>query len=316
MSAFLKSLPAKPWIWSFLGAVGVYLATIAFTHGYGAGGMVTAALSLAVFTVIVGVGQMFVITLGPGNFDLSLPANIGLASAVAMKVMDGNDSMVAVGLLAALACGAAIGVANYLLIWALRIPPIIATLSASFIIQSIDISYGRGLQIKPPPGFAAFTDIRFFGIPLIAILTVLFTIAAGILLQRMVYGRSVLAIGQNIRAAWLAGVKVGRVRFLTYTLSGALGGIDGALLAGYFRGANVDIGDEYLLASLAVVVIGGTSVAGGKANVPGIWGAALFLVLLLTMLNTFGVSAGVRLVLTGLVIVAVITAAGGEKALR
>ncbi len=60
--------------------------------------MITAALSLAVFTVIVGVGQMFVITLGPGNVDLSLPANIGLASAVAMKVMDGNDAMIAVGL--------------------------------------------------------------------------------------------------------------------------------------------------------------------------------------------------------------------------
>ncbi|RWQ13766.1 ABC transporter permease [Mesorhizobium sp.] len=312
----VKSLLAKPWIWSFIGALLVWLATIAFTGGYGAGGMVTAALSLAVFTVIVGVGQMFVITLGPGNVDLSLPANIGLASAVAMKVMDGNDSMIAVGLLAALACGAAIGAANYLLIWALRIPPIIATLSASFIIQSIDISYGRGLQIKPPPGFADFANRQILGIPVLAILTVLFTIGAAIALQRMIYGRSVLAIGQNIRAAWLAGVNVGRIRFLTYTLSGALGGIDGALLAGYFRGANVDIGNEYLLASIAVVVIGGTSVAGGKANVPGVWGAALFLVLLLTMLNTFGVSAGVRLLLTGLIIVGVITAAGGQKAPR
>ncbi len=60
-------------------------------------------------------------------------------------------------------------------------------------------------------------------------------------------------------------------------------------------------------------MIGGTSVAGGKANVPGIWGAALFLVLLLTMLNTFGVSAGVRLLVTGLIIVGVITAAGGGR---
>ncbi|GLS39852.1 ABC transporter permease [Mesorhizobium tianshanense] len=314
--ASLRLLLAKPWIWSFIGAALVWLATVTFTGGYGGGGMITAALSLAVFTVIVGVGQMFVITLGPGNVDLSLPANIGLASAVAMKVMDGNDQMIAVGLLAALACGMAIGAANYLLIWALRIPPIIATLSASFIIQSIDISYGRGLQIKPPPGFADFANRQILGIPVLAILTVLFTIGAAIALQRMIYGRSVLAIGQNIRAAWLAGVNVGRIRFLTYTLSGALGGLDGALLAGYFRGANVDIGNEYLLASIAVVVIGGTSVAGGKANVPGVWGAALFLVLLLTMLNTFGVSAGVRLLLTGLIIVGVITAAGGQKALR
>ncbi|TIV94407.1 MAG: ABC transporter permease [Mesorhizobium sp.] len=312
----VRMLLEKPWLWSFVGALVVWAATVAFTGGYGAGGMVTAALSLAVFTVIVGVGQMFVITLGPGNVDLSLPANIGLASAVAMKVMGGSDSMIVVGLLAALACGAAIGAINYLLIWALRIPPIIATLSASFIIQSVDISYGRGLQIKPPPGFAEFTNWQFLGIPVLAMLTVVFTIGAALALQRMIYGRSVLAIGQNIRAAWLAGVNVGRIRFFTYTLCGALGGIDGALLAGYFRGANVDIGNEYLLASIAVVVIGGTSVAGGKANVPGVWGAGLFLVLLLTMLNTFGVSAGVRLVLTGLIIVGVITAAGGEKAVR
>ena len=316
MALSLRLLFAKPWIWSFAGAFLVWLAAIVFTGGHGAGGMLTAALSLSVFMVIVGTGPMFVITLGPGNVDLSLPANIGLASAVAMKVMDGNDSMVAVGLVAALAAGAAIGGANYLLIWALRIPPIIATLSASFIIQSIDISYGRGLQIKPPPGYADFTNLQFFGIPILAIATVLFTLGAGVVLHRMVYGRSVLAIGQNIRAAWLAGISVGRIRATTYILSGTLGGLNGALLAGYFRGANVDIGNEYLLASIAVVVIGGTSVAGGKANVPGIWGAALFLVLLLTMLNTFGVSAGVRLLVTGLVIVGVITAAGGQKALR
>jgi ribose transport system permease protein len=309
-----RALLAKAWPLSFMAALLVWLMTIAFTGGQGGGGMITAALSLSVFTVIVGIGQMFVITLGPGNVDLSLPANIGLASAVAMKVMDGNDSMVAVGLLAALACGIAIGAANYLLIWALRIPPIIATLSASFIIQSADISYGRGLQIKPPPGFADFTNLQVLGIPVLAILTTIFTVGAGVALQRMIYGRSVLAIGQNIRAAWLAGVNVGRIRFLTYTLSGALGGLDGALLAGYFRGANVDIGNEYLLASLAVVVIGGTSVAGGKANVAGVWGAALFLVLLQTMLNTFGVSAAVRLVLTGVIIIAIIAAAGGQKA--
>jgi ribose transport system permease protein len=314
--SWLRTFIGKPWIWSFAGALLVFIATISFTGGFGAGGILTAALSLAIFGVIVGVGQMFVITLGPGNVDLSLPANIGLASAVAMKTMGGNDAMIVVGLLAALGSGVAVGVVNYGLIRALRIPPIIATLSSSFIILSIDISYGRGLQIKPPPGFADFANIQIAGIPVLAIVTVLFTVLAAVALQRTLYGRSVLAIGQNMRAAWLAGIPVERVRFYTYVLSGALGGINGALLAGYFRGASVDIGNEYLLTSIAVVVIGGTSVAGGKANIPGIWGAALFLVLLLTMLNTFGVSPGLRLVLTGLIIVGVITAAGGQKAAR
>ena len=312
----LATLAPRPWLWSFVGAALIWIVTVAYTGGQGGGGMITAALSLAVFTVIVGVGQMFVITLGPGNVDLSLPANLGLASAVAMTVMGGSDAMIVPGVLAALACGAVIGMGNYLLIRALRIPPIIATLSASFIIHSIDISFGRGLQIKPPPGFASFSNWQVLGIPLLAILTVLFTIGAHFALHRMIYGRSVLAIGQNMRAAWLAGVKVERIRFLTYTLCGTLGGLNGALLAAYFRGASIDIGNEYLLASIAVVVIGGTSVAGGKANVPGIWGASLFLVLLLTMLNTFGVSAGVRLLLTGLIIVGVIAAAGGDKPAR
>ena len=306
----------KPWIWSYLGALLVWLAAITFTHGYGAGGMITAGLSLAVFSVIAGVAQMFVITLGPGNVDLSLPANIGLASAVAMKVMAGSDSMIAAGLLAALISGIGIGIFNYLLIRLLRIPPIIATLSASFIIQSIGISYGRGLQIKPPPGFAEFTTAQLAGIPWLAIGAAIFSVGIGVLLHRTVYGRSVLAIGQNSRAAWLAGIAVERIRCATYALSGALGGICGAFLAGYFRGSSLEIGDEYLLVSIACVVIGGTSVSGGKANVPGLWGAALFLVLLLTMLNTFGVSAGIRLVATGLVIIGVIVAAGGQKSVR
>ena len=309
----LERLLAKPWIWSFVGAALVYGATILFTGGHGAGGMLSAALSLAVFVVIVGIAQMFVITLGPGNVDLSLPANIGLASAVAMKVMAGDDALIPLGIAAAIAGGVAIGFANYLLIWALRIPPIIATLSASFIIQSIDISYGRGLQIKPPPGFATLSNLQFSGIPALAVIALLLTIAAGIALARTVYGRSVLAIGQNARAAWLAGVAVERIRCLTYILAGALGGLNGALLAGYFRGASIDIGNEYLLASIAVVVIGGTSVAGGRANVPGLWGAALFLVLLQVMLNTFGTDAGLRLVLTGLVIIAVIVVAGARR---
>lgn len=312
----IEALRSRPWTWSFAGAAAAFTATVFTLHGHGVGGVVTAALALAVFMVLSGIGQMFVITLGPGNIDLSLAANIGLASAVSMTVMNGSDSGIVSGLVAAAACGLAIGAANYLLIWLLRIPPIIATLSSSFIIQSIDIAYGRGLQIKPPDAFADFTSLQVAGVPVLAVLVLLFTVGAAILLRRTIYGRSVLAIGQNDRAARLAGVPIGRVRAITYMVCGMLGGVDGALLAGYFRGANTDIGNEYLLASIAVVVVGGTSVAGGEANLPGIWGASLFLVLLLTMLNTFGAGAGMRLLLTGFIIVAVIALAGGQKSAR
>ncbi len=303
----------KPWIWAYLGTLIVWVITIAFTKGQGAGDIITAALSFATFTVIVGIGQMLVITTGPGNIDLSIPANIALSGAVTMKIMDGSNEMLLVGILVALGCGLAVGIFNYSLIRILRIPPIIATLSSSFLILSTAIAYGRGLKIKPPPLLADFSTMQLFGIPVLAMCVIAMAGVFSIVLHQTLYGRSILAIGQNMRAAWLAGIKVERIRFITYLLSALLASTCGLLLAGFSGGASLNMGEEYLLASIAVVVIGGTSVAGGYSNVPGIWGAALFLFLLVTMLNTLGVSAGLRLILTGLIIIAVITTAGGNK---
>jgi ribose transport system permease protein len=315
MIASTKNLIQKPWIWSYLGMIVVWLATITFTKGLGGGAMITAALSFAAFTVIVGIGQMFVISLGPGNVDLSIPANIALSGAVATKIMDSSNDMLLVGFLVAMGCGLAVGIFNYALIRILKIPPIIATLSASFLILSTAIAYGRGLKIKPPTMLAEFATWQIYGIPILAVFVVGLAIVMSVVLHHTFYGRSVLAIGQNMRAAWLAGINVERIRLSTYVLSAMLASLCGLLLSGFSGGASLNMGEEYLLGSIAVVVIGGTSVAGGKANVPGIWGAALFMFLLVTMLNTFGASAGIRLIMTGLIIVAVITLAGGEKQL-
>ncbi len=309
----LSALREKPWIWSFVAAALVWLATIAFTQGQGGGGLLTAALTFATFFVIVGIGQMFVITLGPGNVDLSIPATITLAGSVAMKVMDTQDSMILAGLLVALACGLAVGIFNYALILILRIPPIIATLSSSFLIQSTAIAYGRGLRIKPPPLLADFTTAQIAGIPVLAIVVALLAAVMGVVLHRTVFGRSVLAIGGNTRAADLAGIKVERIRFMTYVLSALLAALCGYLFSGFSGGSSLSMGEQFLLASIAVVVIGGTSVAGGSGNLPGIWGAALFLFLVQSMLNTYQLSAGLRYLATGLIIIAVITAAGGQK---
>jgi len=257
-----------------------------------------------------------VITTGPGNVDLSIPATISFSGAVAMKIMDGSNAMLPVGIAASLACGLVVGLFNYMLIRLLRIPPIIATLSSSFLILSTAIAYGRGLKIKPPPLLADFATARVVGVPILALVVILISAIMAVVLHRTVYGRSVQAIGQNPRAAWLAGINVERVRLITYVLSAVLAAICGLVLSGFSGGASLNMGQEYLLASIAVVVIGGTSVAGGKANVPGIWGAAMFMFLLVTMLNTFGVSAGIRLIMTGLIIVAVITIAGGDKQQR
>lgn len=309
----IAKLLRQPWVFSFGAAIAVWLATITYTQGQGAGAILTAALSFATFTIIVGLGQMMVITTGPGNVDLSIPATITLSGVVAMKVMDEDTGRMLIGILAALGAATLVGIFNYGLIRLLRIPPIIATLSSSFLVLSTAISYGRGIRIKPPEPLAQFAEAQVFGIPVMAFAVLAISILIALVLSRTLYGRSVLAVGQNSRAAWLAGLNVDRTRFLTYVLSAFLAGVCGILLSGFSRGAALNMGEEFLLASIATVVIGGTSVAGGRANVPGIWGAALFMYLLVTMLNTFGASAGIRLILTGLMIIGVIVAAGGEE---
>ena len=311
----LAALFRRPWIWSFIAAFAA-LGISSAAAGQGAGGMLSGALSFGSFYVIVGLGQMAVVTLGPGNIDLSVPSAIALSGCVAMKLMNGVDAGIPLGLVAGVATGVAVGLGNTALIFLLRIPPIIATLAASFVVQSIAISVGGGLLVKPPPAIAAFSTATPFGLPLLALVALLLALLSQLVLSRTILGRSILAIGQNRQAARLAGLPVTRVAVTTYALSGLTSAVCGILLASFSGGASLDMGQEYLLSSIAVVVIGGTAVAGGRASVAGVWGASLFLFLLVSMLNSFGFGAGGRTVLTGLTIIGVVAAASGSNRRR
>ncbi len=309
----LAIIARKPWVWSFVAAFLVWFVTILFTGGASTLGLSQAALTFAAFSIVVGLGQMLIITLGPGNIDLCVPATMTLSGTVALKFMNVENSLIVAGLLVAIGVGVAVGIGNYLLIKLLRIPPIIATLSMSFIVQSTAIWTNRGLRIKPPEALARFTTETTLGVPNVAIVALVLSGVAYILLYRSVYGRWIAAIGQSINAARMAGIPVDGVRFATYMLCSILAAICGYLLASFAGGAALNMGQEYLLTSIAVVVIGGTAVAGGDSNVPGIWGASLFMFLVVSMLNTYGFGAGIRLVMTGLIIIAVIVIAGGRK---
>ncbi|MDD5334051.1 MAG: ABC transporter permease [Rhodoferax sp.] len=299
----------RPWLGSCVAAVLAWAATVFSGQGHGSGDLLTAALTFSAFTVLVSLGQMLVISVGPGNADLSIPSSIALSGAVAMIVMDGNNAMLLPGLLAAVLVGVAVGVFNFGLIRVLNIPPIIATLAGSLIVMSVAISIGRGLKIKPPPLFSDLMALRLLGLPLLALLALLVTVGIAVMLRRSVLGRSIEAVGQNERAAGLAGLRVQVTRFWAYVICAGLAGLTGALISGFAGGNSLDQGQEYLLLTIAVVVIGGTVVSGGAPCVPGIWGAAMFMFLLVAMLNAAGAGPGLRMLLTGLIIIAVIVAA-------
>lgn len=306
-------LISRPWIWSWLAAGGAFALTMALTQGRGAGELAYTALSFGAFAAIVGLGQMLVITLGPGNVDLSIPAVMTLAGTLALKAMGSDPGSALLGLAVALAVGLGAGLANFALIYLLRLPPIIATLAASLLYQSLAIWSNRGLRIKPPPGLADFATGRSLGVPNVALVGIALSVLVWIALERGLFGRWLLAAGQNLRAARLAGIPVERVRATTYVTVAVFAAIAGYLLSAFSGGAALNMGQEYLLTSIAVVVIGGSSIAGGQSNVPGVWGASLFMFLVVSMLNSYGLGAGVRLVLTGLIIIGIVIAASTRR---
>lgn len=305
-------LAGRPWIWSFTGAALVWLAIIVIAHGVGALETLSIALQFATFFVIAGLGQMLVITAGPGNIDLSIPGVMTVSGYVAMGAMAGSNAGLLLGLAIGIAVGLGAGAANVVLIRGLRIPPMVATLAAGFILESMATAYSSQSHATPAPLLADFAAHRVFGISAMTALFILLTALMALGLRRTVAGRSLLALGQNQRAARFAGLPVIRTTAAVYLLSGLFAGLAGILLAAYSGGASLDMASEYLLMSIAVVVLGGTSIAGGAAVPAGLWGAALLLGLVVTMLNLLHVQSGVRFIVTGVIIIAVLTLAAGE----
>ena len=303
------SIRQSPWIFGFIGAAALFVTTVIAAHGNGAGATFHTAVAFSVFSVLVAISQMLVITSGPGNIDLSVPSVLTLCAYLSMGVMQGSNTWLPLGLVVAAAVGLLAGAFNFAAILFLRLPPIIATLASSFIFQSLAMNAGGESTIKPPSLLSGFTSLSIGPVSVLAVLVVVLTIALAIGLRRSLFGRRLLATGQSEAAARFAGIGVRRVRLISYAGAGLFAGLAGFLLAGFTGGAALNMGDTYLMESIAVVVLGGTSVAGGQANAIGIWGSALFFNLLTIMLNSFRTPVGLRYLLTGAIIIFIVTIA-------
>lgn len=266
-----------------------------------------AAATLAVFSVIVGLGQMVVIGAGNGNVDLSIPSTMTLAAYLSVGLAGAGWGTAAQAILLGIASGGAVGIVNATAILRLRIPPIIATLAIGYGLQSITLAYAHGRIDVPNPLLAQAIVTRIAGVPMLTFAAIGLALAITVLVRRTSYGRSVLAIGQNVRAAYLAGIRIKLTIVVTYLISGMLAGLGGVLLAAFAGGAALDLATSFLLTSIAIVVLGGSSIAGGSVSVAGTWGAALFLALLQNLLNLAHLAAGWQYVSEGLVIVLVLT---------
>ena len=236
---------------------------------------------------IVALGQTLVIAVR--GIDLSVAPLMGL-SAVVCGLLAAEHGLPLGGALAlALAMGLALGTLNGVLVAALDIPPIITTLGTYSLFGGLTFIYSDGTQVdQVPPGYAAFGNAGPFGLPLPTPVLVLVALTAlcWFTLNHSRFGRAVLAVGNNAVAAYNAGLPVTSIRIRVYALSGMLACLAGLVFVCYTGSATVTTGtgDHVELQSIAVALVGGTAIAGGRGNILGTVLASLFLSVVLTAL--------------------------------
>lgn len=308
-----KTIAVPHWTWSVLAAIIVLVLTLIVSGGRG-GQTLTLAFTIAPYLVLVGLGQMLVMSAGPGNIDVSVAKVFSLGGLLSIAVGQGTGSWI-LGIGAAMGAGLVLSLVSVVAILYVRIPPIVATLATSLITSAISLTLAKGFQGSADPALKWFLNWAPFGIPAFAVLVALLTLLVSILLRRTVWGTQTLAFGQARRAAEYAGISATRMLVVVYLMSGVLAALAGALRAS-FSAPNVELGNDYLLDSIAVVVIGGTLISGGRAVAWGVWGGALFFILLDGLLNLIGWSYAGQNVLKGFLVLAVLFLAGGAPVMR
>ena len=312
----IGALRSSRWLLSFGAAAGIWLF-VALRYSRGGAStldVLTSAAALGVPYVLAGLGEMFVIAAGNGNIDLSIPYVMTLAAFIAGGRAGVGGLLT--GLLLGLGVGAAAGIVNGILIVGMRIPPIVATLGAGYLIESAVEVYSSKAPTTPNAELASFVTAKIDGVPVMTLVFIGLSIVAAEIVRRSLYGRSLLAFGQSERAAWFCGLRGGRTVVTSYVLSGILAALAGIVLGAYSGGATLDMATAFQLGAIAVVVLGGTPIAGGDASVAGVWGGALFLVMLATLLDDSGLGGGWQEILQGCVVVAVVTLFGSGQRSR
>lgn len=256
---------------------------------------------LGSFLAILALGQGSVIL--SGGLDLSVPWTVSFCGIVAASLIQGSNDATIWAVPLVLLIGATIGLVNGLGVALLGFPPIVITLATNGILQGLALLFSGGT----PSGFTS-PSLRWVmtgsigGLPPIVYFVALFVAFAVILLGRTVFGRSVYAVGSSSRAAYLSGVGVNRTVTGVYVLSGCCSALVGILLTGFSGQASLGMGDDYLLPSIAVVIVGGTLITGGRGHYVGMIGGVLLLTSLGTLLSGTTLVSAVRDIIFGMVI--------------
>ncbi len=272
-------------------------------------------LKVGSFLGIAASGVMLVILLG--HIDLSIPWVLTAGAMMGCAMAGFGPAGAALAVPAGILVGACFGLINGVGVAYLRIPAMIVTLSTNVVAQGLMVVYSGGFS----PQDAAPATMRWLatgtlvpGVPNAILVWALVGMGIVFLLTRTAYGRAIYAIGNRERAAYLSGVPTRRIVMVTFVLSGSLSAFAGVLLAGYASKAAQAMGDAYLLPSIAAVVLGGTSILGGKGSYLGTVAGVILITLLQSILSVMQMPEAGRQMVYGIVIICMLLLYGRTKA--
>jgi len=255
---------------------------------------------------IVATGQMLVIL--TGNIDLSVSWTLNLSAVLLTSIVLGSNENLWMGLAAAISVGFVIGLLNGLGVAYLRVPSMVLTLGMNALVKGVTVFY-TGAQPKgdAPSALNFVVHHRFGGtISLTVIIWIVISIISIVLLHRSALGRKIYAIGNNEVATYLSGANTNLVLISVFVISGVMYSIAGVLLVGYAGRSYNEMGNPFLLPSIAAVVIGGASVLGGSGLYTGTIAGVIIVTLLESALSLLQIPQSGRNIIYGLVILAML----------
>jgi ribose transport system permease protein len=270
--------------------------------------------AFAMILAVASAGQTLAII--QGGIDLSIANTITVS---ALTFLSTTDDGVLVALLLALAAGAAVGLLNGVAIAQLEISPIVMTIATNGLLFGIVLLTFDFSQLTDTPQIvtdltSGQIDVLGMAIPAIVPLGLMLLVGLQLALSRTGWGRALYLVGSAPEMADMVGLPVRRIRTLGYVLAGVLGALAGVVIAGYFAQTSVTMGDPYLLASVAAVVVGGASIFGGSGSLLGTLGGALVLGQIATLVPVLNLGVNIQQLIYGLIILAVVALYGRRRA--
>jgi rhamnose transport system permease protein len=257
----------------------VFAATTIRNSSFASSASIQEILTGASLFILLAVGETVVIV--TRNVDLSVGSTLGLSAFEIGQIFTHHPhTPVILALLIGIGIGAACGAVIGLITTVARVPSLVVTLAALYIIRGYVNVIGSGVQIEPssiPRSFQSIGYSSILGIPWVFVIVMAIALAAAYGMRSFRAGRELYAIGSNPEAAGLAGIPVGRRVFGAFVISGALAGLGGALFLAEYATVDATGGGGYELIVVASVVVGGVAIFGGSGNVIG---AALGAILL------------------------------------